>query len=317
MTDRLAGVLHRNLAAALRRGALADAEALLGRLRAEDPTSPQTRGLELEWLVRAERTEEAGALADALAVQFPASPRILLWAGRAAYRSRDYDRAEERLRESVRLAPHWTTERWLGKTLTQAGRLDEAEALLGRLAPQHPECLLDLSWLHERRGEWERALRCAQEYAAAHPGDEFAEERCRRLRAASAGPDEVLAEAENLRALGESLPAALLPRYLEALLVTGRGAEARERMRALLPGLAPRTAASAGWAAYKLQAWDLAFDLFLAALPENAANRKFLTAAERAARTCARTEELARAYETHARRTPTLWWRIRRLRKGS
>ncbi|MDI7268852.1 MAG: tetratricopeptide repeat protein [Myxococcota bacterium] len=314
MTGRLAGVLHRNLAAALRRGSPAEAEVLLQRLAEEDPVSPQTRGLELEWLVRGERTAEAIALADALAAEFPASPRILLWAGRAAYRARDYGKAAARLAESLRLAPHWTTERWLGKTLTQIGRLDEAEAMLGRLAPQHPECLLDLSWLHERRGEPEQALRCAQEYLASHPGDPHAENRCRRLRAAVAGPGDVIAEVEDLRSLGEPIPEDLLPRYVEALLATGRGAEARERVRDAARGLAPRTATAVGWVAYKLRAWDVAFDLFVAALERNLGDHKFLAAIERAARLCARVEELARAYEAHAARLPALWGRIRRLR---
>ncbi|MBI5487124.1 MAG: tetratricopeptide repeat protein [Deltaproteobacteria bacterium] len=317
MDERLAGVLRNNLRAALRRAALDEADELLQRLRLEDPASLETRGLELEWLVRSKRTGEAATLAAALVAQFPASPRVLLWAGRAAYQRKDYASAIELFGESLRLAPHWSTEHWLGKSLTQTGRFDRAQAVLERLAPQHPICLLDLAWLHERREEPEQALRCVDAYLERFPDDTYAQDRRRQLRAAVAGAADVVAEVETLRAMSEPVPAALLPSYLDGLLRTGRGTEARGRVRELLPGMAARTATRLGWVAYKLQAWDIALDLFLVAVPDRPDQRKQLVALERVARLCARTEELARVCEALAAREPAFWGRAKRIRGGA
>lgn len=123
MPDDLKAVLRRNCAAALRRGDAVDAEALLERLRAEDPLSVETRGLELEWLLRRGRLEEAGPLAAQLVELFPASAQVRFLAGWLAYRQRRYDRAIAEFEESDRLQPHGHTRRMRGKALTQAGRL--------------------------------------------------------------------------------------------------------------------------------------------------------------------------------------------------
>lgn len=75
------------------------------------------------------------------------SARITYLAGLTAYRIRRYDEAEAHLRESNRIHPHWWTQRWPGKTLTQHGQFDEAEALLLAVRERTPLVWLDLAWL--------------------------------------------------------------------------------------------------------------------------------------------------------------------------
>ncbi len=80
---------------------------------------------------------------------FPASPRIHNLAGLVEYKLRHYAEAERHLNESQRLHAHWKTRLWIGKTLTQIGRFEEAEAILLDVLPHHPDCRLDLAWLFE------------------------------------------------------------------------------------------------------------------------------------------------------------------------
>lgn len=313
MQPPLPQVLRRNLARALEDRHLEDAAELLARLEAVDPLSLGTRGSRLEYLVRAGRTDEADRLAQSLATLFPTSAHVLHWAGRAAYRVGDYARAEAWLRESRTLAPRWLTDRWLGKTLTQVKQLDEAEALLAPLMAMHPECGLDLAWVYQRRGELDRALACVDAYRVRFPGDPRAERDRLRLVALTTQPEELLSEVDTLRDLGEDVPEAMFGEYFETLLRAGQGTKARALFAEKGPGLAPETRLSIGWAAYRGQAWDLAFDLLLEHVPRKARNPKHLNSLERCARMCAREAELAEAYRRHAPQAPNLWGRAQSL----
>lgn len=73
MSGELKTVLRRNLSHALRHGDLPQAAALLDRLKLEDPLALETRGLELEFLLRAGRLAEGGAIIVASA--FPGRQR--------------------------------------------------------------------------------------------------------------------------------------------------------------------------------------------------------------------------------------------------
>jgi len=130
MVDDLKTVCCRNLFKALSRGERDEAAVLLERLREEDPLSVETRGFELKLLLRGDKLQETERLAGQLVEQFPSSPRIPYLAGRFAYRRRDYHRDEERRTESHRLCANTYCRRFLGKTLTQLGRFDEAESIL-------------------------------------------------------------------------------------------------------------------------------------------------------------------------------------------
>lgn len=309
-------VLRRNLAKALAERRLESARDLLARLRAEDPLAVETRGLELELLILSGRLVEAEGLARQLLELFPGSARVWKLAGELSYRRKDYRAAEERLRESERIHPHWTTRRLLGQALTQAGRLDDAEAVLVALAAEHDVCRRDLAWLYERRGEEERALIATEAYLERYPRDRAALGQRLRLRARRLSPDELLDEAKALEAVGEKIPPEVAAELVGALLRTGRPREARKLVDRLLPDLDPRGASRIGWVCRALEAHDLAFDLFRLAFPRERANPKFLAAFELVARRSGRLEELVRLYRSHAPESTNLYGRMKRLLSG-
>ena len=90
MAERLQAVLRRNIAAALAARDLDRAEEALVRLKEEDPLALETRGLELELLLRRGRLAESTALASQLLQLFPGSARVQLLAGELAGAKKDY-----------------------------------------------------------------------------------------------------------------------------------------------------------------------------------------------------------------------------------
>jgi hypothetical protein len=128
-------------------------------------------------------------------------------------------------------------------------------------------------------------------------------------------PEEVIAEVENLTELGEPIGDDLAARYVEALLRCGQGARAREYVRGRKEAFSPRGATAAGWACYRLQAHDLALELFTLALPANRGDVKFLSALEKAAEVCARIPEVLRLYEANVAEERRLHGRMRALRR--
>jgi len=310
-------ILRRNLTAALKRKDFAEAEQLLARLQQEAPLELQTRALQLELLVRQDEDPgPARRLARQLLELHPASARIQLWSGRAAYRAQEYRLAEQCFREAQRLAPHWLSECWLGKTLSQLGQLDEAEALLTGLCAQHPGCLLDLAWVHERREEFPRALGCIDAFLQEKPDDAFARRQRQRLLARTMDAEELIGEVEELSELGEELADTLLPEYIGRLLRCGQGDKARRVTKEKLCVLTPRIARDLAWTAYKLQAWDIAYEAFCAVLPTRLHDPKLLKALEKAARCCQRTEELAGRYRQLAPKAKKLHGRSKLLEQG-
>ncbi len=308
-------VLRRNLSQALGKGDSDEAALVLERLKEEDPLSVETRGLELEYLLRSERLQEAVTLADGLVKLFPRSPRIMYLAGRVAYRSKQYAAAEERLRESHCIYPHWRSVWLLGKTLTQQGKLDEAHTILESLLPEHAECYLDMAWLWERKQEYGRALDAVESYLREHPNNAWAQSQRVRLRARALDPQQLVEEADALLGLGEELPESVLPQYCEALFRTGQRAEVQQLIGERRRGLGVRLATSIGWTCYRFQAYDLAFQLFVDTLATNRGNAKFLAALELAATRSGRIAELISLYETHAPQERRLYGRLHHLRR--
>lgn len=313
MVEELRRVLRRNLEHSLRVADLEQAGILLERLKIEDPLSVETRGLELDFLIHARRFDEAQSLSSQLLELFPASPRIQYLAGLLACRTKRYAEGEIHLRESEKLHAHWRTRLWLGKALTQLGRLDEAEAILVGLLPQHPNCRTDLAWLYERKQEGARAMKLLQEHLLANPGDSFAQSQLRRLEARAVSPEELREEVDTLAELGEEVDPDVLPEYIEVLLRSGDAGRARSVIRERMAALGPKHRTRVGWACYKLQAYDMAFDLFCAAFAENRADFKFLAALECAADRCGRTGELLRLYKSHAESEKRLYGRMKTL----
>ena len=309
----LVSTLHRNLARALAAGDLEDATAILDRLRREDPMSVRTRGGELELLLRGGCLEDAEVLAPQLMVAFPSSARVFYLAGRVAYQRRDYPAAVARLEESLRISHHWRCQYWLGKALTQAGRLQEAEAALLEAVTHTPLARRDLAWLYERMGENPLALATLEEYVKSQPDDAFAQSQVRKLRARALDPEQLCGELETLQDLGEEIPPEVLPEYVDGLLRTGQGERAREVLAVREGSLDPRTLNQVAWVCHRLQAPDLACRLLLRCVASNLHSAKTLNALEGDAVRAGRLTDVIAAYRSLVEREPRLWGRIRRL----
>jgi tetratricopeptide (TPR) repeat protein len=308
-----AAVLRRSARRAIADDRLDEADGIVRRLKELEPMAVETRALELELLVRGGRHDDAENLAAQLVERFPDSPRVLYLAGRVAYLRKEYPSAERRLLESDRLDSHPWTRRLLGKTLTQMGRLDEAEAILLELAPAEPACLKDLAWLHERRGDPARAAERLEAYLATRPDDAAARAHLRRVRAASLDPGDMLREVEGMLELGETVPENLWPAYCEAALRLARRDPVAAVVRERLPALEIGVATGIAWVCYRMQAYDLAFEAFRTQFERGARDFKLLNAFEAAARRAGRLEKIAALYAEHAPAEPRLYGRIKRL----
>lgn len=313
--NRLIQVLRRNLRQALRSGQLTQAAAVLERLKDEDPLSVETRGMELEYLLKAGRGEEAEVLAQQLLRLFSDSARIHYLAGRIRYQEKDYAEALGHFTESDRIHPTGTTRRWLGKTHSQLGQLSEAEALLVGLASRSPDVNIDLAWVYERMDDIDRALACLEAYLDEHPNDAFAKAQRLRLRSRALSPEELTEEVDNLRGLGDDIPPELMTTYVQRLLETGQGREARRFIDESRGRLTQRTAASLAWVCHHLQAYDVALQLFLVGLPAHLRDYKYLSALESAAGHCRRIIEVIDRYELHAEEEKRLYGRMKTLRR--
>ncbi len=313
-SDPLIKVLQRNLRALLRGGDLKEAARVLERLEDVAPLTLETRALELEFLLQSQRHAEAVALADQLIGQFQASSRIRYLAGIAAYRRRDYRTAVEHFRESQRLHPHWKHRRWLGKSLTQLGQLDAAEAELLPLSEEYAVCLGDLAWNCERRGDIARALELLERHHARFPDDRFTLARMRRLKARELSPEEIQEEITLMEELGETPDPELIPAYLKALLETGQGGKARKYANEHRPLWSLDETRECAWVCHHSQAFDLAFELFLGLFRHDRDNYKYLNALEKAAKRAGRLDTLCGMYEELAPRDKRFFGRLGKLR---
>ena len=309
-------VLRANMRRALRERSRQDAEQIFAQLKREDPLSEETRGLEVELHLLTGRLRDAHALAEQLCRLFPLSARIAYLAGFTAYRIKRYDEAEAHFRESNRIRPHWWTQRWLGKTLTQTGQFDEAEALLLAVREHTPAAWLDFAWLCERRGDLQEALAACERYLALRPGDAFATEQRVRLRASLLESESIIEEANALDALGEDMSDAVFPEYVKRLFATGKTREARSRVVARIGRLDAKTGSKLAWVCYHARAYDLACTLFLDYLANNLSYYKYLNSLEAAARRCGRVPQVLEKYAELSATAPSLHGRAKTLRSG-
>ena len=313
MFKPIVATLRENMWRALSEGRLQDAEDILTRLKQEDPLSQETRGSELELSLNLNRLGEAKALARQLCRLVPQSGRIFFVAGKVAYRLKDYKEAESRLQESHRIYPHWRTQYWLGKTLTQLGRLDEAESLLLPARERTANALLELAWLYERRNDLQAALKAYDDFLAAHSGHSFAMEQRLRIKARMVEPESMIEELDTLAELGEAIPEALFPDYVQKLFETGQTVRAREEIIAKMREPDLKTGSRLAWICYGAKAYDLACTLFLAHLQTNLSYYKYLNALESAAAKCGRIPLVLEAYRSYAAETPSLLGRSKWL----
>ena len=313
MPKAIINALQHNLRQALSIGRVNEAETILARLKKEDPLSAATRGFELELLLNSGRIAEADALARQLCRLFPDSARIIFLAGRVNYRQKRYEPAEGHFRESLRLYPHWRTRHWLGKTLTQAGKFEEAESLLQMVVDHNRYALLDLGWLHERRNDLDAALKAYDEFLAENPGHTYASEQQTRIRARMLDPEDLISEVGALVDMDEEIPQALFPEFVRTLFETGQSPRAREEIQAKAGRLEAKVAVQVAWVCYRAQAYDVACDLFLQHLGVNKSNIKYLVALESAADKCKRLPDVIAAYKTYLPEARQFYGRWRSL----
>jgi predicted Zn-dependent protease len=316
MMNNLLKALRHNMRQALLQGRLDDGEQILARLKKEDPLGRETRGLELEFHLNSNRLEEACALAKQLCNLFPDSGRIHFLAGKVEYRMKNYTEAESRFRESQRVFPHWQALHWLGKTLTQTGRYDEAEALLLSVREHTGSALLDLAWLYERKNDLESALQKIEEYLVGHPGDPYASAQHLRLKAKMLEPEALIEEVDALAEHGEKVSDDLFLEYVERLFATGQTPRARDEVNRRMVALDEKPGVRLAWICYRARAYDLSCALFLNYLRgPNLTNYKYLAALESAARQCKRLPQVLDLYRSLAGQAPHLHGRIKHLRK--
>ena len=316
MPAQLVKVLRRNLKSALKKGRIKEAAPILEHLKTEDPLGFETRGLTLEFLIKAQRLDEAEPLAKQLLRLFPASSRIHYLAGLCYYRLKRYDRAGPFFRESYRLYNHWQSRYWLAKTLTQrgkAGDFEEAQSILEEVRKGFPMAVRDLAWLFERKKDWENALRLRQEELAIKPDDEETKRQITRLKAKLLDPESLVEEMENLAEHGESVPQHLLPELVEDLFATGQGEKARATVIESLPELPARLAVQLGWVCNRAQAFDLVTQIFKEHVQENLNSYPFLNALENAAKKTNQAESVIEVYQGLAATHPALFGRIKKL----
>jgi tetratricopeptide (TPR) repeat protein len=299
MPKAIIEALKRNMRRALIDGNLGEAESILAHLKREDPLSPDTRGLELEFYLNSGKLADAGKLAEQLCRLFPSSARITFLAGKVDYRQKHYESAEAHFRESLRLYSHWRTRHWLGKTLTQLGKFGEAESLLLMVLENHRHALLDLAWLHERRNDLDAALKALDEFLSENPGHGYASEQRLRIRAKLLEPEELISEIGTLADLDEEMPQTLFPEFVRRLFETGQSPRARQEILAKMDRIDAKAAVQVAWVCYKAQAYDIACTLFLAHLGSNKTNFKYLAAMEAAADRCKRLPDVVAAYQTY------------------
>jgi len=305
--------LKRNIKLSLRQKDLTRAKEGLEELKRLDLLAKETRGLELEYLIDIEHFQEAGTLATQLVNLFPASSRIQFLAGRLAYRQKDYARALPFFEESYRLHPSWRSEWFIGKTQTQAGNFDAAEPLFLRLISEHPTCLKDLAWLYERKNELARAQSVVNQYLRNFPRDAFAKQQLQRLQAHALPVADILDEVETLCSFDEDIPVALLTEYVETRLTRGEGDALRKWLLPRIEKMNAREAQSVGWVCYRLNAFDLSFELLLKNFTAQSGNFKYLGALESSAEKSGQVERLIELYEQYADEDKRFYGRIKRL----
>ena len=127
-------------------------------------------------------------------------------------------------------------------------------------------------------------------------------------------PDELVEDLDSLVEHGEEIPDHLVAQYVENLFRTGQSERARKFLASCQDQLDTRAATQTGWICYRLQAYDVAFDLFVRVFDQNRSQPKYLSALEAAANRCGRLPELAALYEHRVSEDPRFFGRLRRLK---
>ena len=319
MSDRqstaLILALKRNIKQWLLQSQLQHAQAALNELKQLEPLSLETRGLELEWLLKSRQYTQAGQVSTQLLNLFPQSSRIHYLSGQLAYRLKQYAGALSAFDESYRLSPYWHIERYIGKTLTQAGNFDRAEPLLLRLVNQHPICLMDLAWLYERKQQYSKARSNIQQYLKFRPQDEFAKKQLQRLQVHQLSTRQLVEEVQALDDFDENIPPELLSEYISDRLSHGEGKAIRQWINKHLQDIKSGDALQPGWACFHGKAFDLAYTLMVREFSSQYQNDKYRTALETSAERSGQLEQLIEVYQPYTEQDPRFFGRILKLNK--
>ncbi len=305
--------LARNLKSALGQRDWPLAQSALLQLQQVEPLSIQTRGFELELLIKQKHWQQARPLLEQLLVLFPQSPRIHFLAGHFHYHLQNYAKAIIEFRESHQYHPHWKTQRWIGKSLTQIGELDEAESVLLSVKNYSVLVLLDLAWLHERRQKPKIAMPFVADYLRIYPDDSYAQAQHLRLSSHVAEPQILIDDVEALLALDEAVPDEVLPQYIAGLLEGGKSGKVRQFIQQHQSKFSQSLRTELGWICHKNQAYDLVMILFLSVLEQHLYDFKLLNTLESAAKHCQQIDLVVEQYESFAPQHKPLYGRIKKL----
>src|SRR5262249_50281462 len=130
-------------------------------------------------------------------------------------------------------------------------------------------------------------------------------------------PESLIEEVGTMAELGEEVPPAVFPEYVQTLFETGQTREARDLVVAKTRMLDARTGSRVAWVCYRAKAYDLACTLFLDHLRPNLSYFKYLNALEAAAARCDRTGQVIEAYRSYVTEVPKLHGRLRSLARRS
>jgi tetratricopeptide (TPR) repeat protein len=310
-------VLKRNIKQWIRQSDWSRVVDGLEELKQIDPLTVATRGLELEYLLAAGHKQAAQALAQQLVNLFPASSRIHYLVGQLAYRQKNYSQALAAFEESHSLYPHWRTERYIGKALTQSGDFEKAEPILVRLIDKQPLCLLDLAWLYERQQHCAKAQTFIEQYLHHVPEDAFAKQQLQRLQARVLSPEQVLEEVQALVDFDQPIPIGLLSEYTRIRLAHGEGVAVRQWVMERLPEIDNKDALQLGWLCYQLKVYDLAFELFVKDFAAQYEHYKYRAALELSAERGGQLIRLVEIYEQYVETDKRFYGRVIRLKKKS
>jgi len=311
----LASVLKRNLRELIIQQDWVQAQALLQQLKEQDGFSKETHGLEYEYLIKSHHFVEAQAVSKQLLDWYADSSRFQFLTGLLYYIQKQYKKALPYFEESQNIYSSSYTQRYIGKTLTQLGQFETAEAILQTALPHTDLILADLAWLYELQQQYQRAIEFISNYLQHKPNDQRAIEQLQRLKTKQLSSDEIQQEIESLAEMDEEIPPHLMVEHYQGLIKQGEIQQAREWVQQHIEQWDSATMYQIAWDSYHFHLYDIAYQLFLKDFEVHQFQVKFLNSLEFACKKINKQQELAEFYEAWADKNKVLYGRRKKLLK--
>lgn len=312
----LNAVLKRNIRQLINQKDWVQAYQLLQQLKEQDSFSKETQGLEYEYLIKSSQFQDAQSLSTRLLDWYPDSSRIYFLTGLLYYNQKQYEKALPNFQESQNLYFAISTQRYIGKTLTQIGRFAEAEASLQSCLSHQFWILKDLAWLYERQLQYPRAIDAMNRYLEHDPDNRYVKAQLQRLKTKQLSHEEIQEEIESLSELDEIIPTHLMVEHFQALIQQGKIQLARQWVRQHVEQWDARTSLDIAWISYRFNLYDIAFQFFIQNFEQQQHKFKFLNALESTSKKIAKQLELAKVYDNFAPNNEKLYGRKKTLLKS-